>query len=60
MDRVFIKLIATIFISNYLCFIILNINMLVIGYSFLEYIMTCIGNIGFFLTILCLYFIVKK
>ena len=37
MNIIFIKLISTLFISNYLVFAFLNLNMLAIGYTFLEY-----------------------
>ena len=37
MNKLFMKLISTLFISNYLVFIILNLNMLICGYSLYEY-----------------------
>lgn len=60
MDMIFIKLICTLFISNYIVFVFLNLNMLVIGYTFLEYLQYIIFNIWFILFLLSLYPLLKK
>lgn len=60
MNIIFIKLISTLFISNYLVFAFLNLNMLVIGYTFLEYLKYIIFNIWFILFLLSLYSLIKR
>lgn len=60
MDMIFIKLNCTLFISNYIVFAFLNLNMLVIGYTFLEYLQYIIFNIWFILFLLSLYPLLKK
>ena len=60
MNIIFIKLFSTLFISNYLVFAFLNLNMLVIGYTFIEYLKYIIFNIWFILFLLSLYPLLKK
>ena len=60
MDMIFIKLICTLFIGNYIVFAFLNLNMLVIGYTFIEYLQYIIFNIWFILFLLSLYPLLKK
>ena len=59
MNKLFMKLISTLFISNYLVFIILNLNMLICGYSLLEYFSYIIFNLWFILFLLGVYCLVK-
>ena len=59
MNKLFMKLISTLFISNYLVFIILNLNMLICGYSLYEYYRYIIFNLWFILFLLGVYCLIK-
>ena len=59
MNKLFMKLISTLFISNYLVFIILNLNMLICGYSLYEYFGDIIFNLWFILFLLGVYCLIK-
>lgn len=59
MNKLFMKLISTLFISNYLVFIILNLNMLICGYSLYEYFEYIIFNLWFILFLLGVYCLIK-
>ena len=59
MNKLFMKLISTLFISNYLVFIILNLNMLICCYSLYEYFGYIIFNLWFILFLLGVYCLIK-
>ena len=59
MNKLFMKLISTLFISNYLVFIILNLNILICGYSLYEYFRYIIFNLWFILFLLGVYCLIK-
>lgn len=59
MNKLFMKLISTLFISNYLVFIILNLNMLICGYNLFEYFRYIIFNLWFILFLLGVYCLIK-
>ena len=59
MNKLFMKLISTLFISNYLVIIILNLNMLICGYSLYEYFGYIIFNLWFILFLLGVYCLIK-
>lgn len=59
MNKLFMKLISTLFISNYLVFIILNLNMLICGYSLYEYFRYITFNLWFILFLLGVYCLIK-
>ena len=63
MNKIFILLISIILISIGLTFIILDLNLLVIGYSFIEYLLYIISHLStniFFIGLFLLIFILKK